>query len=258
MYRTVEALRLAGMTRAAITCRVAEEVPVGLHYNSIPHAVVMATPGDLEDLATGFSLTDGICRPDEITFIAQHPQDDGISVDIGLAPSALARFLRTRQQRATRSYTSCGICGLESIDQLPPTSVTAEVKIEATAIRLALAALPQRQALNSVTGAAHGAAWVSPEGIISLMREDVGRHNALDKLIGARARLSDAEQHGFCLVTSRCSYEMVQKATMAKMGLLVCISAPTGLALETARRSGLALVALARADSQTVYVGGMA
>ena len=255
MSREAVALRLVGATSENVTRRVAEEVPVGLHYNEIPHAVVMATPGDLVDLAVGFSLTDGVCPPGEILDVTQSPQEDGIAVNINLSPTALARFLRNRQQRATRSYTSCGICGIESIDRLPTPQSTSPAMIDATAIRAALGALPEHQALNQLTGAAHAAAWVSTSGSIILVREDVGRHNALDKLIGARTRLAPAEQDGFCLVTSRCSYEMVQKATVAGMGLLVCISAPTGLAIDAARRSGLALVALARTDSQTVYVG---
>jgi FdhD protein len=254
-YRNTDAVRLVGNTAEGVIRRIAEEVPVGLHYNEIPHAVVMATPGNLDDLAIGFSLTDGICLPDDIVGISQHPQDPGITLNVRLSSPALGRFLQTRQQRAARSYTSCGICGIESIDRLPPTRRTGPAMINPTAIRLALAALPEHQVLNRLTGAAHAAAWVSPIGQIVVVREDVGRHNALDKLIGARSRLNEAEQVGFCLVTSRCSYEMVQKATACGAGLLVCISAPTALAVDAAKRSGLSLVALARADSQMVYVG---
>ncbi len=255
MYRTVPAVRLINNGLRAETCQVAEEVPVEISYNGVPHAVVMATPADLSDLAVGFSLTDGTCLSEEIATISESRNPDAIVLNITLVATAFARFLQTRRSRSGRSHTSCGLCGIESLDRLPLVGVTRPTRIDATAIRRALGELVAYQVLNRSTGAAHAAAWCASSGEIVLVREDVGRHNALDKLIGGRISLPLAEQQGFCLVTSRCSFEMVQKATAAAMGLLVCISAPTTLAIDQARRAGLSLVALARADSQTIYVG---
>jgi FdhD protein len=254
MHQTIQAIRLIDDGATPVTCQIAEEIPLALSYNGVPHAVVMASPADLHDLAIGFSLTDGICNPDDITAICQTNEEGSIALDIRLQPASFARFLRTRRRHAQRSFTSCGVCGIESADALPRPAATTPGPIHAPAIRRALADLPAHQPLNRATGAAHAAAWCAPTGEIVLAREDVGRHNALDKLIGARSRLPPAEQQGFCLVTSRCSFEMVQKASVARMGLLVCISAPTAQAIDHARRAGLSLVALARADSQTVYV----
>jgi FdhD protein len=254
-YRKIDTLRLAGDERIPATATVIEEVPICLRYNAIPHVVLMATPADLQDLAIGFSITDGICHPGEIERCTHTSEEGAFALDVQLAPPAFARFLQRRQRRPTRSYTSCGICGIEDIQSLPQIQPIAAGKISPAALRRALKSLPDHQPLNRLTGAVHAAAFVAPDGEIVCVREDVGRHNALDKLIGARARLP-AEQHaGFCLVTSRCSFEMVQKTTAAGMTLLVCISAPTTLAISEAERAGLALVALARADNQTVYVG---
>lgn len=253
MHHSLPALRLGDGDASEIKCCVADEVPIGLQYNGFPHAVLMATPADLDDLAVGFSLTDGICLPGEIERIVSAPNGAGIDLQLTLNPVALARFLRTRQSRMARSYTSCGICGIESIDALPQPRPTGHGAIDQPAIRRALASLPDFQVLSRLTGATHAAAWVADDGGIIMVREDVGRHNALDKLIGVRARCG--EQGGFCLMTSRCSYEIVQKASVAGFGLLVCISAPTALAIETARQAGVTLVALARMDSQTVYAG---
>ena len=218
----------------------------------------MATPDNLEDLAIGFSITDGLCSPDEIqnVCVEQSGTEDTIEVDVQLNSPATKRFLRRRRVRSNLSFTSCGVCGIESLSDLPCVNLhCCPSLVSEAAIGIALLGLSAHQPLNSRTGAAHAAAWIASDGTIVLVREDIGRHNALDKLIGARARNSDLPGDGFCLVTSRCSFEMAQKAIAAGISTIVCISAPTSLAINYAERAGLTLIALARADSQIVYAG---
>ena len=233
--------------------QVAAEVPVALSFNGIDHVVLMATPADLADLAAGFALTDGIAERIASPVISHTA--DGIQVDVALPPARLQAFLARRQQRGTRSYTGCGICGVAGLGALPravPLAAAAQAYDDAAA-RRALAALPALQPLNRRTGATHAAAWADPDGTVLLVREDVGRHNALDKLIGARLQADPGP--GFCVITSRCSYEMVQKAAAAGIGLLVAVSAPTALAIDQANLLGVTLVALARSDTRTMYAG---
>ena len=240
-------------TSAAITEIIAEEVPVALVYNNISHAVMMATPADLVDFGLGFSLSEGILtHKGELMDICVTESEAGIEVGMAIA---LPRFslLRDRRRNLT-GRTGCGICGVESLEQavrlVPPVAATTTVAIDA--IYAALAALPQRQAVNQLTRSVHGAAWVDTSGQIQLVREDVGRHNALDKLIGAMAWRGLDAAGGFALITSRCSVEMVQKAAAVGIPILVAISAPTALARRMAEASGLTLVALARPDSVLV------
>lgn len=238
---------------ASITEVIAEEVPVALVYNNLSHAVMMATPADLADFGLGFSLSEGIlAHRDELMDIGVSESKAGIEVGMAIA---LPRFGLLRERRRTLAgRTGCGICGVESLEQavrpVPPVAATTTVAVEA--IYAALADLPQRQAVNQLTRSVHAAAWVDTSGWIQLVREDVGRHNALDKLIGAMALCSLDLADGFALITSRCSVEMVQKAAAVGIPVLVAISAPTALARRMAESCGVTLVALARADSVLV------
>jgi FdhD protein len=243
-----------GRSKAAAI--VVEEVPVGVMYGDIPHAVMMATPANLEDFAVGFSLTEGVIKAaSDIRHIAMRNTSDGVELDVELVPERFHGFLAGRRRRTLRGHTSCGLCGVEDIADIRAETphVAAGRPFTQAAVCRALAALPARQELHQPARAAHAAAWVSIDGDILLVREDVGRHNALDKLIGAALRQQTDLAAGFCLITSRCSYEMVQKALMASMPAIVAISAPTGLAVRTAEAAGLTLVALARSDGQNVY-----
>lgn len=238
---------------ASITEVIAEEVPVALVYNNISHAVMMATPADLNDFGLGFSLSEGILGgKDELMDIGTAESEAGIEVQMAIA---IERFRLLRDRRRTLAgRTGCGICGVESLEQAvrPVPPVTATTTVPAEAIYTALGELPKRQAVNRLTRSVHAAAWVDPAGRIQLVREDVGRHNALDKLIGAMAWRGLDPSGGFALITSRCSVEMVQKAAAVGIPVLVAISAPTALARRMAEGCGLTLVALARPDSVLV------
>jgi FdhD protein len=241
---------------------IAEEVPVGFVYNGFPYAVMMATPDDLEDFAVGFSLAEGLIEDRcGMRAASARPSRDGIELAIELAPDAFAQFLRRRRVRSLRGHTSCGICGVEDLAQLgssPPRACAdaRRIEVDPDAIRHALAALRDFQPLSRMTHCAHAAGWASRDGRLRLVREDVGRHNALDKLVGACLRADIATADGFCLVTSRCSYEMVQKAVAARFAALVAISAPTALAIRTARQAALTLIALDRGGQPVVYSSG--
>jgi FdhD protein len=243
-------------TRRRITRPLAVETPVAIEVNGIAYAVMMATPADLEDYAAGFALSEGmIAAADELADIAVAPVDQGVVLRLTLAP-ALAAPLHERV-RMRVSEGSCGLCGLESIEEvlrpLPP--LPPSEPIAPAAIAHALAALGDHQPEGARTGAMHAAAFCDRDGTIITVREDVGRHNALDKLIGALARQGIATGAGFMIVTARCSYELVEKAVRARCPTLVAISAPTSLAVERARAAGLRLVALARRDTMLVACG---
>ncbi|CAG0960515.1 phenylacetyl-CoA:acceptor oxidoreductase accessory protein [Methylophilaceae bacterium] len=233
---------------------VAEEVPVALVYNGISHAVMLATPQDLEDFALGFSLTEGIiAKADEIfgIDIVHHPK--GIELHIELASE---RFQSLKQRRRSMTgRTGCGLCGAESLDQVMGDMgnvINVQERIHTRAIEKAYANIRSQQQIQSITGGTHACAWVDLDGNISILREDVGRHNALDKLIGAKMK-ANAPAHGFVLTTSRASYELVQKVASAGIPVLVAVSAPTGLAIKTAQRCGVTLVAFARDHQHVVY-----
>lgn len=238
---------------------VAVEAPVNIVYGNLPYAVMMTTPSDLEDFVAGFSLTEGIIRGiDEIRSIAVTLQDDGIVATVELAPGRFREHLARRRNLSGR--TACGLCGVETLTDLPEAQATGgnSDPIAADAIARALAELEQHQQLNRLTRAVHAAAWCDSNGTVLSVREDVGRHNALDKLIGARLRAGHDASDGFMLVTSRASFEMVEKTAIFGAAMLVSISAPTSLAIERANALGLTLVCIARADSATVFAGRLA
>lgn len=232
---------------------VAVEVPVALVYNYIPHVVMMASPVNLEDFAIGFSLTEEIVESrGQINHVHVTQTKTGITIRLQIDDDAFEKLKSKRRNMTGR--TGCGLCGIESLKQAirPIPSVTAP-QISHDVIVQALKTIRVHQPLSGLTGATHAAVWCSLNGNIDLAREDVGRHNALDKLIGAMSSMTLDRQQGFILVTSRASYEMVQKTCMAGVGCLVAISAPTSLAIEQARQAGLLLVGFARADKQVIY-----
>lgn len=231
-----------------------EETPIALVYNGISHAVMLATPNDLEDFAYGFSLTEGIvARQQDIYGMDIVPVDNGIEVRIELAAERFAQLKHRRRTLAGR--TGCGLCGVDSLAAAlrPVATLEHRFVLSRAALERALEELTQDQALHRLTGSAHAAAWVSPGGQIQLVREDVGRHNALDKLIGAQLRWDNDPRAGFVLVTSRASYEMVHKTAAAGIGCLVAVSAPTAHAVRLAESAGLTLVGFARGQRCTAY-----
>jgi len=233
---------------------IVEEIPVVLVYNAIPHVVMMATPQDLEDFVTGFSITEELIRsPADIQAVQIVRYGQGIEVQ-ATVDEACEAIVASRTRRLS-GRTGCGICGADSIDAVmkTPRVVGAGRPVRPLAIEAALEALGTRQPLNARSGAVHAAAWVRPDGTVEEVREDVGRHNALDKLIGALLRRGADPGTGFVLVTSRASFEMVQKAAVFGAPLLAAISGPTGLAVRVAEQSGMTLVGFARGDRLTVY-----
>ncbi|PCD01978.1 sulfurtransferase FdhD [Sphingomonas spermidinifaciens] len=229
---------------------VAAEVPIAVEFNGIGYAVLMATPADLDDLVTGFALAERLVEgADELPEIDAHQTERGIIVRATLVPERAARAADRVRHRVSES--SCGLCGIENLEQAlrPLPRVTATSEAQDVAIFAALAALRDHQPLNRETGGVHAAALVASDGTIRLAREDVGRHNAFDKLIGAMARQGLDWDGGFALLSSRCSFELVEKAALAGCPLLVTVSAPTALAVERAREAGVRLVVLARSDA---------
>ena len=233
---------------------IAAEVPVALAYNGAAFAVMMATPDDLEDFALGFSLAEGIVETlDEIRIDAMAERLDGIAIEMRI-PEPRAQALAARR-RSLAGYSGCGICGSAEIEAVlrPSPPVRSTIDIDTATLHRALHELTQRQPLNARTGATHAAGWANAGGELHLVREDVGRHNALDKLIGAMVRAGIGPDSGFAVVSSRASYELVQKAAQVGIGLLAAISAPTALAIDLAERAGLTLIGFARDDGQAVY-----
>lgn len=234
----------------AIDRALAEEVPVAIEFNGIGYAVLMATPSDIGDLVLGFALAERLIGPDDAVLdVDTHRTEQGIVARATLPPDRTDALLERVRHRVSES--SCGICGIENLEQAirPLPHVTSETRADRAAIFRALEALYDHQPLNAATGAAHAAAWVGADGAIRLVREDVGRHNAFDKLIGAMAYLGADWDGGFALLSSRCSYELVEKAVLSQCPLLVTISAPTRLAATRAEEAGLPLVVLARGDA---------
>jgi FdhD protein len=246
-------LDFAGTDDSEGTREVAIEAPVSVEVSGIGYAVMMATPTDLEDYATGFALSEGLIETAaQIRSIDVHPIEGGFALRIWLPPERAELALERARKRVSES--SCGLCGIENIEQvlrrLPP--IPSRIVTDRAAIMAALMALPAKQPLGGATGAAHAAAFCAPDGAILCVREDVGRHNALDKLIGALARGGIDPGGGFILLSARCSYELVEKTVRAGCPMLVTISAPTSLAAERAVAAGLTLVTLARADSALI------
>ena len=234
---------------------LADEVPVALIFNGISHAVMLATPLDLEDFALGFGLTEGLlAHPDELYGVEVQPDPAGMRIEMEVSSACFARLKDRRRSMAGR--TGCGLCGTESLEQVePPLRPLAPctTPLSPPAIAAALRAMPVQQALQQRTGATHAAAWCSLDGQVRLVREDVGRHNALDKLVGAMVEAGIDPRDGFCCITSRASVEMVRKAVAAGITALVAVSAPTSRAVATARRAGLALAGFARRDDLVLY-----
>ncbi|WP_295582646.1 formate dehydrogenase accessory sulfurtransferase FdhD [uncultured Lamprocystis sp.] len=235
---------------------VIEEVPVALVYNGISHAVMLVTPTDLEDFALGFSLGEGILTSVRELYDCEClPVRQGIECRMRVAGAPFSALKERRRTLAGR--TGCGLCGVESLAALErpivPVSVGQTCTPTARTIAGALAELPRHQPLFRLTGGGHAAAWVRADGEVRLVREDVGRHNALDKLIGALARAGLRPADGFVICTSRASYEMVQKAMSAGIGLLVAVSAPTASAIRLAQAAHISLIGFARGERMLVY-----
>jgi FdhD protein len=233
---------------------IAEEVPVSLVYNGLPHVVMLATPTNLEEFALGFSITEGIIKnPQELLSARIYNRANGIEVQLKI-PDQRFQCLADIGRNLT-GRTGCGLCGASTLKQAirQPNPVNGDLILSAAELRSALTDIKQHQKLNQLTGAVHAAAWATPgQGILNL-REDVGRHNALDKLIGFLLRTGKDLSVGFVIVTSRASYEMVQKTAWVGITLLAAVSAPTGLAIRLANETGLTLIGFARDDQHVIY-----
>ncbi|HEX4647549.1 MAG TPA: formate dehydrogenase accessory sulfurtransferase FdhD [Steroidobacteraceae bacterium] len=248
----IERWSAGALTRT--TDLVAEEMPIALVYHDVPHVVMLATPADLEDYAVGFTLSEGlVARADEIRGVEVEYGAASVDVRISVAWERFTQLLQRRRNLTGR--TGCGLCGAETaedaIRECGP--VPAGVSVTSAGLHAAIAELSGRQPINARTGSVHAAAWVVPGEGIKVVREDVGRHNALDKTIGALIRSRTDLAAGYMLITSRASYEMVQKCATVGISLLVALSAPTAFAVRLAQRSGLTLVAFARADQHVIY-----
>lgn len=254
-----DVVRVRGVEVAAEEDQLIEEVPVALVFNGISHAVMLASPCDLEDFAIGFSLSEGIVEQmREIRDLEVRRECSGMVVDMDIASGRFAALKDRRRSLSGR--TGCGLCGLESLDAMAAhtaignTRFSDPFRLSNEAVDESLRQMPHWQPLRHITGASHGAAWCDARGNIELLREDVGRHNALDKLVGALARQHPQKSRdGFALITSRASYEMVQKAARAGIRALVAVSAPTALAVQMAQSAGMLLVGFARSGQRVIY-----
>jgi FdhD protein len=247
-------VRWRGGQRTALDDWLVEEVPVALEFNGISHAVMLASPLDLEEFALGFGLSEGLLsQPAELYGVDVVLGADGIELRLEVAAACEARLKGRRRSLSGR--TGCGLCGTESLVQVARAlpAVDSRLRLQPAAVATALRTLKGGQTLQQATGATHAAAWCDTAGQALIVREDVGRHNALDKLIGAMVRQHVAPADGFVTVTSRASFEMVQKTVMAGAGALVAVSAPTALAVRMARQAGLALAGFARGDEFVCY-----
>ena len=242
-------------TSVSVDDQLIEEVAVALVYNGISHVVMMTTPDHLEDFALGFSLTEGIIEnPKQLYELDTRVLDDGIEVAMTISNQRFALLKAARRNMTGR--TGCGLCGAESLEQAirQPAAVTALQTFSHCAIETAVAQLESQQPLQAITGAVHGAALCASDGTIELLREDVGRHNALDKLYGAICKRPDpATAEHFVLISSRASYELVLKAAVMGVGMLVAVSAPTSLAVRLAEQVNITLVGFARSGRHMVY-----
>jgi FdhD protein len=237
-------------SRAVTSREWVPEAPVALEFNGLSYAVMMATPADLDDFALGFALSEGLAgSAADLSDLAIAKVEHGWIVRATLSGLGVAQL--TERVRARVAESSCGLCGIENLEALakPLPRVAAHKPLAPAAIFAALEALKSRQPLQQATGAAHAAAWADPSGAIGLVREDVGRHNAVDKLIGAMAKAGRSLAPGFVVSTARCSYEIVEKAVRAEATTLVTVSLPTSMAVTRAGAAGLSLWALARDDS---------
>ncbi len=247
-------IRRSAEGESVVAAELAQEVPIAFEYNGISHAVMLATPADLLDFALGFSLSEGIATSAQCYGIDVQPTEAGITLAIEIAGEAFVQLKARRRTLAGR--TGCGICGTESLEQVlrPLPDLTGiALRVTPAALARAHAGLAAVQPLQRATGAAHVAIWCDRDGAIVAAREDVGRHNALDKLIGALARARIDARAGFVLVTSRASVEMVQKSATAGIALLAAVSAPTALAVRVAEGCGQTLIGFARGATFDVY-----
>lgn len=233
---------------------VADEVPVALEYNGISHAVMMASPYDLEDFALGFSLSEGILQDKSELYDCEVVTGcEGIQVQMQIASE---RFVALKDKRRNLTgRTGCGLCGAETLQQAirQPAATVGTARFSAAQIHAGMRAMKAMQRLQRHTGATHAAAWMNTDGSVDLVREDVGRHNALDKLIGAMAEQQHDFASGAALITSRASYEMVQKSATMGISFLAAISAPTSLAIRLAEDANVTLVGFVRDTSHVVY-----
>jgi FdhD protein len=254
LYSEVRVERWIDGKTEQVLDRVAEEEPVALTYQRTPHVVMLTTPADLEDLGVGFTLSEAVVHsPDEIKSVEVLNEAGRLEVRIGIAGERFAELLH--RQRNLTGRTGCGLCGAETIEQAirHPAPVGRGASITLPELHQALTELHSRQPLNAQTGSVHAAAWALPGKGIQLVREDVGRHNALDKVIGALTRAGVDCTAGYLVITSRASYEMVQKAATVGISLLAAVSAPTALAIRLAAEVRLTLVGFARAHRHVVY-----
>jgi FdhD protein len=255
-HQTRSVLRVAQHGVAlARTDTLATEIPLALEYNGISHATLLVSPSHLEDLVVGFSCTEGILdSAGDLFDLEIENTEQGLIAHAHIAAECLHRLKQRRRQLAGR--TGCGLCGIENLDdvrrQLAAVHAPSEhYRVEA--IRRAFSQMAFQQPLRSLTGCTHAAAWADMSGTIVAVREDIGRHNALDKLLGYRLQNRNALPAGFCVVSSRASFEMVQKAASAGLNTLAAMSAATGLAADIADELGLMLLGFAREDQFTVY-----
>ncbi|MGQ9369886.1 formate dehydrogenase accessory sulfurtransferase FdhD [Azospirillum sp. ST 5-10] len=238
----------------AVTWMIAEETPVAFEYNGRSHAVMMATPADLEDFALGFSLCEGIvAAPGDIERVTVRRTHGGIVLDI--RADAMRLMSGSLRKRSMEGRSGCGLCGVESLANAvrTPRRVPPGVAPSPPAVAAAFAALKDHQPMTRANRSVHAAAWCDPDGGIRLAREDVGRHNALDKLAGALAGAGIDPSAGFVVMSSRCSFELVQKAATLGVPLLATLSAPTALALELAHAAGMTLAARAPGDGVILF-----
>ena len=246
--------RYSGGARSLTTDAVAEEAPIALVYQGVPNVVMLATPADLEDFAVGFTVSEGlVANQGEIHEIRIEEGAAAIDVHIRIAPARFSALLQQRRNLTGR--TGCGLCGAETVEQAmrPVNTVPAGPQVDADELHAALRDLSSRQPVNARTGSVHAAGWVVAGKGLHSVREDVGRHNALDKTIGSLLRAGMDLAKGYMLITSRASFEMVQKSATVGIGLLAAVSAPTGLAVSTAEKSGMTLIGFARAGQHVAY-----
>ena len=252
-----------GAASRRLDVSVPVETPVSIAYGkapaSVPYAVVMASPVDVEDLVIGFSLTEGVVdRADQVKSVEIVHAGEGIYATVEIAGKSLSRHLARRRNLASR--TGCGVCGVEEIEDLPrarPPGGPAP-QLDTSLLAAMLAIVETRQALHDRTRAAHAAAWFDQAGQLVALREDVGRHNALDKLIGALARTGVRPDGGAVVITSRCTFEMIEKAAVFGARLVVAVSAPTSLAIARALALGVTLIAVVRRDAALLFTPAVA
>jgi len=233
---------------------LSREIPLALEYNCISHAVMMISPLDVTDFAIGFSLTEGIIdRRDDIIDLKTAPAEKGILVSLEIMPECFNRLDKFKRTLVGR--TGCGLCGVDRLDHAirPLSPITSALKVKAGVIHQSMQNLSKRQVQNKITGALHAAAFVTASGEILCVREDIGRHNALDKLIGHMMQQKINPAEGFALITSRCSFEMVHKCATFGIPILAAVSATTDLALKLAEDSKLTLIAFARKEGMNIY-----